>query len=227
MNTLNIILICAIAATFLLAFTLKIGKDKDERLNQEHFETTPDKPTQTRGAGATLIASASSITAAANQAATLISFVPDVGSTYNADKSVAIFPSPSQTWLLDYQTQLRNVLSSTLDNVLSPPNTLLVFTEPNFLGRAVFLPFSYLPNIGSSATFINTNAGHAILFSEILQLPKPVGGNTFSCVVPSKHKAIIGFANEAPSLEIPEGAHAALVAPTQIASVQIVRTASP
>ena len=222
MNTLNIIVICFIAAAALILISLR-PPSLSSQIDTETF--TDDAALNTKGPGTALMSSASSLAAAAKQCSILTSFVPDVGTTYNADKSIAVFPAPSQTWLLEYQTHLRKTIVETLNSLLVPPNALMIFTLPNFTGRSIIIPFGFLANVGSTATFTNTNTGHVLLFSEILKLPKPAGGNTFSCVVPKNYKAKIGFNNNAPPLELPEGAHATLTAPDFIISLQITKTA--
>ena len=215
MKTLNVIILCVIGAiALILAATNKSMLTSKEAFIDQYTTTSP---------GNTLVASSPSLYTAASQAASLMSFVPDITSTYNPTKTIIVFPTPSQTWLIDYQTHLRSAIMRSLDNLLTPPNSIMLFTEPNFRGRIVILPFGYLSGAGATAVFLDTDQEHALLFTEILKFSKPAGANTFSCIVPPKHKCIIGFKNDAPSLDLAEGSHATLIAPTAISNIQVTR----
>jgi hypothetical protein len=213
METFQIIIVCLLGSIILLILTIKFPFKFKESYSEEPLLSSP---------GNTVVSAASSLDDAAKRAAEFFKFIPGAGgANYSPDKTIRMFPNPSQTWLLDYQTHMRKAVIKALDTLLMPPNTLCIFTAPNFGGNIVIVPYGHLSLSGATAVFTNKEQGHIILFKEILKFTRPVGGNGFSCVVPTGFKVEIGFENGAPTLKLPEGAHASLTAPAPFANISI------
>jgi hypothetical protein len=155
----------------------------------------------------------------------LLAFTPSLnGPNQNEDRSILVYPPPSDTWLTSYDANIRRLSVETTNKFFLTPLTLYIFTQANFEGRLVMIPFDPLPlgpehKIHMAATDRSISA----LFNIYLK-PSEEKGYTFSCVVPKDYKITFIFdGTDIPPTELKSGAHMNVSAYSAIFSITIVR----
>ena len=150
-------------------------------------------------------------------AGNLMHFVP--GRNYSADtNNILMFPEPTPTWISRYQVSIRQSCMDFINDFVKLPCTLFFFSEPNFQGRLVMVPFDPIP-INQSLELSKVNIKNALLFSKYIYYDE---GSTISCVVPSKYAIEIFFDDSnVPSVSLVNGPHNTVSCPKPIIKIAI------
>jgi len=188
-----------IGAIVLIAWTMKTYK-----MGKESFDNASGV------LGDIVLGNASDLGDVSALTSRILNFIPRAGALYNVDKSVVIAPDAGATWILDYNNHLRRALSACVENILTPPNTLVICCGANFgKGRVVFIPVNEEGVV---------NGG--VLYSELLK--NAASNFVFSCVVPAGWVARFKYEGIVNTQDLQEGVHASVMAPGSIKEISLI-----
>lgn len=205
LSTLQIILICLLTAFGLVIWTLR--SPTPTLAQEDHFLNEVGDFVST---GAFVLADYSAYVS------NLLAFVPGQKTTSN----MILFPKPTSTWLSSHEAHKKQLCIDTINKFFTTPFTIYVFTENNFQGKLVMIPFEPIP-VGQKIYMSAAQPAHSALFQMHLVLPSSTK-TVFSCVVPKDHKVSFGFdVSNAEPLVLIEGAHPTIICYNSIFSITI------